>query len=610
MKCHLINPNYYANYVNELLKIRGVKDIEEFMDPGPEALQSCHDLKNIGMAAAIYLRVVMKPAPYSRILLIVDSDNDGYTSAAIIYQYTKRINCHCKIDYWLHEGKQHGLQDHIDKLMDSGVNYDLIILPDSSSNDAHYHDMLDDIHIPCLILDHHITDTALSDNAVVVNNQLSPAYHNKELTGAGVVYQFCRFLDEKLHQNWADDYLDLAAWGIIGDMGSVLELENRYIIKQGLSHIKSPLFKYILEKQAYSITGTISASWSDILAKTNPISVAFYVVPMINALIRVGTMEEKELLFQAFIDGDSLVPCNKRGAKGTMERACVEAARVATNAKTHQNKMKEDAVARLEAKIFKYDLLENKILFVRLEDDDKFPPELNGLVAMQLAAKYKKPTIVARLNDEGFDRGSARGLNDSELRDFRSFLLSTGMFEYAQGHANAFGISIPDRKLREFHEFANQALKNIDFGENVYCVNFERSAMQTDIPALVFAIAAAGGIWGQGNAEPSIHITHIPVTNSSMRVMGANNDTLKIECGQVAYMKFHAKELIEELQAANGTVELEIVGRANVNEWGGRKTPQIFIDDYEVHQFKSLNTDDITSAAIHADEFYGMYGVI
>ena len=67
-----------------------------------------------------------------------------------------------------------------------------------------------------------------------------------------------------------------------------------------------------------------------------------------------------------------------------------------------------------------------------------------------------------------------------------------------------------------------------------------------------------------------------------MRVMGANNDTLKIECGQVAYMKFHAKELIEELQAANGTVELEIVGHANVNEWGGRKTPQIFIDDYEV----------------------------
>ena len=297
------------------------------------------------MAAALYLRIVLNDTPpYSRILIITDSDCDGFTSAAIIYQYTKQVNCHCQIDYWLHEGKQHGLQDHIDRLLEEDVHYDLIILPDSSSNDAHYHDILDGIHIPCLILDHHLTDVPLSDNAVVVNNQLSPNYKNKELTGAGVVYQFCRYCDAKLGQNWANNYIDLAALGIIGDMGSVLDMENRYIISEGLSHIKNPLFHYILEKQSYSITGKMNATWKDILAKLSPITVAFYVVPMINALIRVGAMHEKELLFQAFIDGDVMVPCNKRGAKGTMERACVEAARVATNAKSHQNKMLDEVI--------------------------------------------------------------------------------------------------------------------------------------------------------------------------------------------------------------------------------------------------------------------------
>ena len=40
------------------------------------------------------------------------------------------------------------------------------------------------------------------------------------------------------------------------------------------------------------------------------------------------------------------------------------------------------AVGAIEIKIHKYDLLENRILFVRLEDDDRFPSELNGLVAM------------------------------------------------------------------------------------------------------------------------------------------------------------------------------------------------------------------------------------
>jgi single-stranded-DNA-specific exonuclease len=188
MKVNLINENFQNNYVANLLAARGVASVEDYYKPTAEYLQSPNDFKDIRLAAALYTRVVLndKP-PYSKILIVVDSDNDGYTSAAIIYQYTKRLNCHCKIDYWLHEGKQHGLQDHIDRLMEENCEYDLIILPDSSSNDAHYHDMLEEINTPCLILDHHLTDVKLSYNAVVVNNQLSPNYHNKELTGAGVV---------------------------------------------------------------------------------------------------------------------------------------------------------------------------------------------------------------------------------------------------------------------------------------------------------------------------------------------------------------------------------------------------------------------------------------
>ena len=281
-------------------------------------------------------------------------------------------------------------------------------------------------------------------------------------------------------------------------MGSILEMENRYIITEGLSNIQNDFFHCLLEKAGYSITGKMNPSWNDILVKTNPISVAFYVVPMVNALIRVGTMEEKELLFEAFIHGSKMVPCNKRGAKGTTERADIEAARVCTNAKAHQNKIKDAAVERLEAKIFKYDLLENKVLFVRLEEDDKFPAELNGLVAMQLSVKYKKPTIVARLNDQGYDRGSARGLNQSELKDFKDFLTKSGYFEYAQGHANAFGVSIPDRSLRAFHEYANEALKDYDFGENSYDVNFSRNANAVDLSELIVELGEAGtdGIWG------------------------------------------------------------------------------------------------------------------
>lgn len=581
MKINLINDNFTDNYVENLLKARGVENVEDYFKPTAEYLQSPLDLKNIRTAAALYTRVVMNNG---RILIVVDSDNDGYTSAAIIYQYTIRLNCHCKIDYWLHEGKQHGLQDHIDRLMGENCEYDLIILPDSSSNDATYHDMLDEVHIPCLILDHHLTDVKLSDNAIVVNNQLSPNYKNKELTGAGVVYQFCRYVDSLTGQDWANDYLDLAAWGIIGDMGSMIEMENRYIVETGLSekHIKNDFFKCLLNKQAYSITGKMNASWQDIVEATNAVSVAFYIVPLVNAMIRVGTMAEKEKLFLAFIRGSEMVPSGKRGAKGTMERVDVESARECTNAKNKQNRLKEAAVDQLEAKIFKYDLLENKVLFVRLDEDDDFPAELNGLIAMQLSAKFKKPTIVARLNAQGYDRGSARGMNQSELKDFRQFLLNTGMFEYAQGHANAFGISIPDYKLREFHAYANEALSTIDFGENVYDVNFVRTSDAADLYQLVVELGKAGAIWGQGNPQPLVYVSNILVNPSNIRVMGSNQDTVKIEANGMSYLKFHAKELIEELKEHTAPFIMEIVGKPNLNEWMGRVTPQMFIEDYEI----------------------------
>jgi len=194
------------------------------------------------------------------------------------------------------------------------------------------------------------------------------------------------------------------------------------------------MFRAILEKQSYSITGTMNASWEEIVEKTNPISVAFYVVPLVNAVIRVGTMEEKELLFKAFLDGDKMVPCNKRGAKGTLERACVEATRIATNARAHQNKFLDAAVEKLEARIFKYDLLENKILCVVLDDTDTFPSELNGLLAMRLSAKYHHPTMVVRENDEGYLRGSMRGLSNNKFSNFKDYLQSTGLFEYVMGH--------------------------------------------------------------------------------------------------------------------------------------------------------------------------------
>lgn len=580
MKTRLVNENFKAHYVDNLLQSRGIENVNMYYKPTSDCLQSPCDLENIGDGAMLLEEAIKTGEP---ILIIVDCDNDGYTSATIMYNYLKDLAPELVIEYILHDGKQHGLQDHIKDLLDAGHKYGLIILPDSSSNDFEYHESLKEINTPVLVLDHHITDLQLSDNAIVINNQLSPMYKNKELTGAGVVYQFCRYLDWyfKSDNTNAEKYMDLAAWGIIGDMGSMLELENRYIVCEGLKNINNKLLWALMEKQAYSITGVMNASKQQMIDAMNPISVAFYIVPLVNAMIRVGTMEEKTRLFEAFLDGDKMIPSGKRGAKGTLDKAGTEAARECSNARNRQNKTLEVAVDTIEAKIHKYGLLENRILFVRLDDDDRFPSELNGLVAMKLCAKFKRPTIVARLNKEGYNRGSMRGMNQSELTSFKDFLEKSSMFEYVAGHDNAAGVSILNSSLSDFHNWANEALVGIDFGENCYDVNFERIAADEDLKNIIMDIGEHGGIWGQQNNEPLIHVTDINITMNDVKIMGKNMDTVKIEKFGVAYMKFHAKDFIEDLKK-HSNMKLEIVGRANVNYWGGNVIPQIFIEDYEV----------------------------
>lgn len=564
MKYKLVNEKITEDYGRNLLRARGIENIDLFLHPDPTCLQSWEDLDNISKSAAMVLDRILDNKPWA---IVADCDTDGACSFAIIYQYLKRLNAEKEIKFFIHTGKQHGFSDMMDNLMDT--DWGLIIAPDSATNDGQY---IEQFNCPVLVLDHHLKEESskIPLNMFFVNNQESQFYKNKDLCGAGVTWQFCRALDYYSQNDWAKDYIDLCALAEIGDMMSVLNYENQYLIQTGLHNIKNTMFKVLLDKQDYSMGG-----------KINPTTVAFYIVPLINAMIRVGSQEEKERLYRAFVEPNVLVDCHKRGAKGTKERLCVESARECTNAKAKQDREKEKIVQELEVKIFKQDLLENQILFVRLDDDDEFPAELNGLCAMVLSAKYHKPTILARRNSEGYDRGSIRAPSNTAMGSFKEYLNNTGLFEYVMGHDAAAGCSIADKNLSKLHEIANKELSKIDFRENIYDVNFIIDANDRILSFLIGDLSQYEDYCGQQNPEPQICVTNILVSSNEVSVIGKNKDTIRIEKNGVTYIKFHAKELIQSLQKYD-KMNLTIIGRPNINDWLGHLTPQLLITDMEI----------------------------
>lgn len=576
MKTRLINKDIKKDYVIELLKEHQLN--EEEIDylinvPDDRYLEPPAALDNIEAGFQMF-KDMIELGEESSIVVVKDSDVDGFTSAAIFIKYFRNFNKVTKIIPILHKGKGHGLSDtiqDIEELYDNGENIKYVVLPDASSNDGIYHDRLKEKDIYCLILDHHIVelDTQFSDHAVIINNQLSSNYQNKDLCGAGVTWQFCRYCDERFSTSYANEYMDLTALALVSDMMSMLSLENRYIVHNGLKNIKNDFFKALCEKQSFSMGG-----------KVTPTTIAFYITPLINAMIRVGTMEEKTRCSEAFIDGKELVVSHKRGANGALEEIAIESARECVNARAKQNRILDKAEEELEIKIHKYDLLENKILFIELDEED-FPPELNGLIAMRAAARYQRPAIVARLNNEGEIKGSLRGLNQSELTSFKNFLDESGYFEFTAGHDNAAGCGILERNLKPFHEYANKKLAETDFGETWYDVNFERIAMDKDIVDIIYDVAKYEDLYGQGFLEPLIYVKDINITKKDIQLLGKDKNTLKIEKSGVVYMKFHAKQMIEDLLKYD-EIKLEIVGRANLNYWNNICTPQIFITNYEI----------------------------
>ena len=503
-----------------------------------------------------------------KVLIQVDSDCDGYTSAAALINY---LNClfpgfvQNNIYYRIHTGKQHGI---ILETIPDDVK--LVICPDSSSNDYDEHAALAERGVDVLVIDHHEAD-AISKNAVIINNQLCD-YPTKSLSGVGVVYKFCSYLDELLNVDYADQFLDLVALGMVADMMDLRDFETRHLITRGLENIRNPYFKGMVDKQSYSLKDGIS-----------PIGVAFYIAPYVNATIRMGTQEEKLILFESMLDyrGYELIPSTKRGCKGQHETRVEQACRNCTNIKNRQTKARDAALETIERIIEEKKLLDNKILAIKL-DTFSADKNLTGLIANQLMAKYQRPVLLLNKTEDGWE-GSGRGYDKSKFDNLREFLKESNLVLYAEGHANALGVGITDDNFSTFIRYSNQALANFDFTP---CYKVDFIFYGDDFRGQdIVEIAELKSLWGQGVDEPFVALEHINIHNGNVTLMSPDKSpTLKITLPNgTSLIKFKSsQEEYEKLHSETGCITINVVGKCERNIWNGIVSPQIIVEDYEI----------------------------
>lgn len=578
LKQSTIDPNN-LNYLSAYLESLGIekKDVLYFTMPSRFEPQwngivgdNPHMLRNL-QAAVDKVREHLNMG--SQIFIQVDSDVDGFTSSAILYNYMKRRYPAANIRYRLHEGKQHGL---ILSTVPEGTK--LIIVPDAGSMQIEELTAASQAGYDVVVLDHHEYDETTSiPNVIIVNSQQSD-FSNHSLSGAGVAFMFIKLFDEGSMIPVADVYMDLAALGIISDVMDSRVVGNQILIFHGLHNIRNKLFRELLLKQSFKIPDP-----------TNPtkIDIAFYIAPLINGLIRSGSQEEKEFVFSTMLeDGEdeTFESTTRNGIR--VETKWQKAARLAANAKSRQDAAKKKMITFLCKKIDKEKLADHKILLVALneKESEEVNPNIVGLAAMDIAKKYNRPTLILRYacEEDGvvYYTGSGRSNNYTDFPSFKAFLEETGLCMFVAGHANAFGAAVLSVNRDELIKVADEKLANINYDDSVVEVDYYFKGIINT--ALLEAFASASFLWGNLIPEP-LFAFDFTVGLEDVMVMGANESTMKIRKSGVDFLMFNAKEIIDQLQA-NGRSNVTLIGTPAINEWMGKRTVQIKITDIVVNK--------------------------
>ena len=554
------------NIIETVLLNRGIENPQEYLNLTEDCCNNYNNLSNINEAVECFNKhFEMK----NNIAILVDCDPDGYTSAALIYKYIKDLDENYPVYYVIHNNnKAHGLAK-----MDNGdfklpENTKLFIIPDAGTNDVEQLNALIEKGIDCICLDHHEKEESeVQCNAIVVNNQISDDYTCKSFSGVGIAYEFAKALDDYYVCDLANKYLDLVAFGNVSDVMDIRNAQTRYYIEQGMKNINNKFLQAIAKAQEFSTKGEVNIH-----------NISWYWTPICNSMIRIGSLEDRDLLFRAFIETDEVFPYKKRGSTEFIdEDIYTRAARLCKNTKSKQDKMRDKLCEELKEQVNQ----EDKVVLLVANDADS---GIVGLSTMRLAEWAGKPCIVLREHEEGVLGGSARNFNNSPIKDFKEVVNSVELFNFAQGHGNAFGCEINKDKLEEAREALNKALENYRYDDTVYC-DFILNADDID-SWFIKTIDDSKWLYGTGIEEPVVAVENITVAAEDCMVMGQNLDAIAFMHNSIKYCKFKCKEDDELLEFASGTgdeeITLNLVGKCSMNTYGGSTTAQFIIDDYEI----------------------------
>lgn len=522
--------------IDVLLSSRGIDDYDEFLHPKQSSLIPFLELDHIREAAKLIFDVLDRKGTVG---IHFDVDQDGISSGAIATRWLKHNGCN--VETFINQGKTHGIRELDVHELD---NVDLLWVVDSIDNSFDEYKRILDQGVQIIITDHHLVNEELlseiNNNPDIVLISSAVNYQNPELSGSGVTWKLCKYMDTLNLDDYADTLVDLAAVGIVADMTDVgvKSKENRLICYDGFSNPQNTAIQ--------KINGTY-----DFDAQ----SVSFGIAPLTNAAMRT---QNNILAKELFLSDDPK----------QVSRLIKELRRCKENQNLEVSMLLGSLYQQAESQLDKKCMF----FFVNTEAD------VSGLLANRLLGMYQRPLFVLKekvsVNQDTGEvyaheyAGSCRAVG---VENFKAYVEQTGL-GWSGGHENAFGFGVEVEDFEYFQELILESLQDVEF---VQTTNIDLWLNPEDINKwLITQLKKINRISGSG--FPPITVLCSNITDYTLATM-SNGKHLKIITQHLECIQWNFDG---DLDAIKGP--LFVVGVLDISTFRNTGTKQLIISDWRV----------------------------
>ncbi len=529
----------------QILINRGFKDVKSIKDFLSPSLSNLHDPFLMPDMEKAVERVKNALTTNETVLVCGDYDADGITSTALLVSTlrTLGLKTYYHIPNRMTEGYGFG-KEGIKKAQTLGAG--LIITVDCGISSVEEAASGTSLGIDIIITDHHEPPARLPDALAVVNPcKTDSEYPFKHLAGVGVAYKLAQALYKNLStfyplpSTFTEGLLELVAIGTVAD-SVPLTGENRILVTYGLKAMNNNSTKPWI----HSLKETAGIDKKNFCSRT----LAFTIVPRINAAGRLGTADE---VVELFLTHD------KERAKGIAYFL------------EEQNRKRQ----RVEEEVFKSALdmidvhnLEHAIVL----HSPSWHQGVIGIVASRLVEMFNRPTFLFSEKDS-IAKGSARSIPPFHIfkgiSECGELLLGYG------GHSQAAGLRIQIENIPAFRKQINSIIRNSLSSEDIIpTIEIDAGVELFEVSSSLVKELDLLQPFGASNEPPVFGAKGLEIVNP--RIVGNNHlkMRLKQKSTTIDTIGFDMAKYLEKVEDST-TVDVAFVPW--INEWNGSSTLQL-----------------------------------